>query len=225
MLDSLILTFGFIEVFFVLGAIYCSSRKSGYRISEAIAIAILLLLVYLSLIFQIAFILGNPKISYLFEIPITLYSVRIFFIHRMRWKTIYSTSKNIFNESRLISCILMIGIGYLFLQSILLKPNNIDSLVYNLARVLLFQQENTLFLENVNLYHQAVFPVGNDILYHIFLRSYQEYGLTLFSWFFLHRDCFHRLGNCNSILFQKGGCYFCFNYIIYASDNICGNHT
>ena len=54
------------------------------------------------------------------------------------------------------------------LQSIVLKPNNVDSLVYNLARVLLFQQENTLFLRNVNLYHQAVLPIGYDVLYHIF---------------------------------------------------------
>ena len=92
-------------------------------------------------------------------------------------------SKNVILEFRLISCILIVGIAYLFLQSVILKPNNIDSLVYNLARVLLFQQQNTLFLENVNLYHQAVLPVGNDILYHLFLRSYHEYGLAIFSWF------------------------------------------
>ena len=182
MVDNLILAFGFIEVFFVCGAIYCTLQKSGYRVSEAISIAILLLLTYLSFTFQIAFILGNPKISYLIEMPIFVYSIKICFTNKECFKKGYLTTKNIFHESPFISCILLMGIGYLFLQTAVLKPNNIDSLVYNLARVLLFQQENTLFLQNVNLYHQAVFPVGNDILYHLFLRSYQECGLALFSW-------------------------------------------
>ena len=182
MLDNLILIFGFIEVFFVLGATYCVLEKSGYRVSEALAVSILLLLTYLSCTFQIAFILGIPKFSYLIEIPITVYSIRLCFLNRGRFKRICVGTKIILSESRFITCILLMGIGYLFLQSVILKPNNVDSLVYNLARVLLFQQENTLFLEHVNLYHQAVLPIGNDILYHLFLRSYQEYGLALFSW-------------------------------------------
>ena len=183
MLNNLILAFGFIEVFLVLSAIYCVIEKSGYRVSEALALSILLTLAYLSFTFQTAFILGTPKFSYLFEIPITIYSVRICLLNRERFKSIFVGTKIIFHESRFVICILLMGIGYLFLQSVVLKPNNVDSLVYNLGRVLLFQQENTLFLEHVNLYHQAVFPVGNDILYHLFLRSYQEYGLALFAWF------------------------------------------
>jgi hypothetical protein len=182
MLGNLILIFGFIEVFFVLGAIYCVLEKSGYRVSEALAISILLLLTYLSFTFQTAFILGIPKFSYLVEIPTTIYSIRICLLNRERFKRICVGTKIIFRESRFVTSILLLGIGYLFLQAIILKPNNIDSLVYNLARVLLFQQESSLFLENVNLYHQAVLPVGNDILYHLFLRSYQEYGLALFAW-------------------------------------------
>jgi hypothetical protein len=182
MLDNLILIFGFIEVLFVLGAIYCVLEKSGYRVSEALAISILLLLTYLSFIFQTAFILSIPKFSYLVEIPITIYSIRLCFLNPESFKRICVGTKIIFRESRFITCILLMGIGYLFLQSVVLKPNNVDSLVYNLSRVLLFQQENTLFLEHVNLYHQAVLPIGNDILYHLFLRSYQEYGLALFAW-------------------------------------------
>ena len=151
MLDNLILIFGFIEVFSVLGAVYCVLEKSGYRISEALAVSILLLLTYLSCTFQIAFILGIPKFSYLIEIPITVYSMRLCFFNRETFKGICVETKIIFRESRLITCILLMGIGYLFLQSVVLKPNNVDSLVYNLARVLLFQQENTLFLKHVNL--------------------------------------------------------------------------
>ena len=183
MLNYLIFSFGFIEIFFVIGAIYCTLQKSGCRVSEAMSFAILLLIVYLSATFQIAFILGNAKISYFIEIPITIYSIRLFFLNKIHCRSFYLATKDIFSNSRFLSFILILGIAYLFAQSVLLKPNNIDSLVYNLARVLLFQQENSLFLKNVNLYHQAVLPVGNDILYHIFLRCYQEYGLALFSWF------------------------------------------
>ena len=182
MLNNLILSFGFIEIFFVLGAIYCVLEKSGYRVSEALAISILLTLAYLSFTFQTAFILGIPKFSYLVEIPITIYSIRICLLNIERFKRICVGTQIIFCESRFVTSILLMGIGYLFLQAIILKPNNIDGLVYNLARVLLFQQEDSLFLENINLYHQAVLPVGNDILYHLFLRSYKEYGLALFAW-------------------------------------------
>ena len=153
---------------FVLGAIYCILESSRYRVSELVAIVLLLLLTYLSFIFQIAFILGIPKFSYFFEIPVTIYSIKICFKNKECFKKGYLTAKNIFQDSVFITFTLLIGFSYHFLPSLLLKPNNIDSIVYNLTRVLLFQQENTLFLQNVSLYHKAGFPVGNDIPYHIF---------------------------------------------------------
>ncbi|BAQ66141.1 glycosyltransferase family 39 protein [Geminocystis sp. NIES-3709] len=54
-------------------------------------------------------------------------------------------------------------------------------MTYNLARVLLFQQEKSLFLTEVSLESQAIFPVGSDILHHSFLRFYTDYGIGIFS--------------------------------------------
>jgi len=47
--------------------------------------------------------------------------------------------------------------------------------------MILFQQNNTLFLAHFSSPHQAVFPVGSDILAHLFLRFYVDYGIAIFS--------------------------------------------
>ena len=46
---------------------------------------------------------------------------------------------------------------------------------------LLFQQEKSLYLTEITTHRQAVFPVGSDILHHIFLRFYTDYGIGIFS--------------------------------------------
>jgi hypothetical protein len=55
-------------------------------------------------------------------------------------------------------------------------------MAYNLSRVFLFEQEKSLFLENVNTVRQSMFVVGADILNYGFLRLNQDYGVGIFSW-------------------------------------------
>jgi hypothetical protein len=64
---------------------------------------------------------------------------------------------------------------------VLLPPSNWDSMTYNLARVLLFQGEGSLFLKNFTYCTQAMYPWGYDILSFLFLRFYSDFGLSLFS--------------------------------------------
>ena len=71
---------------------------------------------------------------------------------------------------------------YFFWQAILLPPNNYDSMSYNLSRVLLMLKENSLFLSNFSMYHQADFVLGYDILSFLFLRHYSDFCLGIFSY-------------------------------------------
>jgi hypothetical protein len=71
---------------------------------------------------------------------------------------------------------------YLLVQAILLPPNNYDSMSYNLARVLLMIKENSLFLSNFSIYHQANLVLGYDILSFLFLRNYSDFCLGIFNY-------------------------------------------
>ena len=62
-----------------------------------------------------------------------------------------------------------------------MPPVNFDSMVYNLAPVLMFQNEGTLFLSNYTSEAQIAFPLGFDILSFLFLRFYFDFGLARFS--------------------------------------------
>ncbi|MFB2835462.1 hypothetical protein [Floridanema evergladense] len=84
-------------------------------------------------------------------------------------------------QYKLVTSLVCFAWIYLGLQAILLPPSNVDSMTYNLARVLLFQQEKTLLLTNVTNIWQSIYPLGSDILHHIFLRFYTDYGIGIFS--------------------------------------------
>ena len=52
-------------------------RKSGFRLVEACAIALILVPAILSFIFQLAFLLTFPELSFLFEAALILLSVQL----------------------------------------------------------------------------------------------------------------------------------------------------
>jgi len=60
-------------------------------------------------------------------------------------------------------------------------PTNFDSMAYNLARVLLMHQENSLDLANFNNIRQVAFNFGFDLLHFFFLRVRVDYGIAAFS--------------------------------------------
>lgn len=70
---------------------------------------------------------------------------------------------------------------YLGLQAVILPPANYASMTYNLARVLLFEQDGSLFPSSWTTTRQFMHPVGSDILAHLFLRFGTDYGVGVFS--------------------------------------------
>ena len=69
----------------------------------------------------------------------------------------------------------------LFALILTIPPTNWDSMVYNLARVLLMHQENTLGLTNYNSFRQLAFSPGFDLLHFFFLRYRLDQGIAVFS--------------------------------------------
>ena len=61
-------------------------------------------------------------------------------------------------------------------------PDNWDSMTYNLARVLVMTQENTLAPLHYNTFRQLSFSPGFDLLHYFFLRYGADQGMAVFSW-------------------------------------------
>ena len=178
------------EIFILsLGGFLFSFRK-GEKLSESIVKGLFLCLLILSFSFQLSFLLGEPKISFLIEIIITGLYIYIIKIRLSQFKKALRIIKDFFLKYKFTLTSLFIAWTYLFLQAVLLPPANWDSMTYNLARVLLFQQEKSLFLTEVSLDSQAVLPVGSDILHHSFLRFYNDYGIGIFSFIAYLIICF-----------------------------------
>jgi hypothetical protein len=88
---------------------------------------------------------------------------------------------NISKSNRSILILYGIVYTYLLLQALLLPPINIDSLIYNLSRVMLMIKENSIILKNYSTLHQVNFVWGYDILYYLFLRNNSDFFLSIFS--------------------------------------------
>lgn len=167
-------------VWFCLGGVLFVYQPSR-RVSEALSLGIVLALMLLSIIFQVSFLLEFPSLSFGFEGLFAVIILGYVIKKRTELKEIATTIKNFVFYHKVISSIIFICWLYLFLLAVIIPPSNWDSMTYNLSRVLLFQQENSLLLENVTTYRQAMFVTGSDILTHAFLRFYSDYGVGLFS--------------------------------------------
>lgn len=151
-------------------------------VAITIALSITSGLALISFLFQLGFLVRFPE-----AIPV----LEVIALASMVWLTwgnwsaigdIRGRFTAIWQVYPRILTILAILLVYLGLQAILLPPSSWDALVYHLPRVLLWEQNRSLFLQNFTTAPQTVFPVGADILFHLFLRFQLDYGLGLFSW-------------------------------------------
>ncbi len=169
---------------FCLGGISFIYRPK-MNVCEALSSGIVLVFIFISCIFQVAFLVGQPNLSFFLE-AFALIILYCFFQKKQCLikefsRKIQKSFGTFWVKNRIISLVLLFSWAYLGLQAILLPPANWDSMTYNLARVLLFQQENSFYLKSFTTLRQAIFPVGSDILHHVFLRFYNDYGIGLFS--------------------------------------------
>lgn len=164
-----------IAVFFII------CRRWDLGMAEAFSSAIILAYLFLSLVFQAAFLVHRPGLSFFFEVLFIGGGLVLLVSERKDLQEVGQDVARFLRAHPWLSGALITVWGYFLLQAIFLPEGNQDSLRYNLARVLLFQQEKSLFLTNVTEFHQAVFPVGGDIIRHLILRFYSDYGLAVFN--------------------------------------------
>lgn len=176
--------FSFISLFelalLVTGGVLLFHRW-GYSIAHALFLGIVVTLMALSLAFQTSFLLGIPGLS--FPVEGVLITGAIVMVYRERLRLVgICSSLFMFMRCYKVTCgIVIFCFAYLAMQAFLLPEGNADSMRYNMTRVLLFQQECSMFLTNITEFHQAVQPVGGDILSHMFLRYHTDYGLAMIS--------------------------------------------
>lgn len=168
------------ELGLLIGAGFALFRRRGYPFSEAIACAVVTAMVTLSFLLQACFLIGRPELSFVGETILVLLAAGILMRERRILGKAWSTVKSFFRGRPATAALLVPAWAYLFALAMLIPPSNPDSLRYHLTRVLLFQQEGSLLLD-VTAPHQAhrsVFPVGGDILSHLWLRFYSDYGVA-----------------------------------------------
>ncbi|NEQ44705.1 MAG: hypothetical protein F6K00_14550 [Leptolyngbya sp. SIOISBB] len=171
-----------ILAFCLVGFVWLRGSSPPYSLAAALSLGIISGLGLLSLLLQVSFLLGHPALSLLLE---TLTLVGLVWWTRSRWGCLIELGQRCFemwHRYPVSLSIFAVALGYLFVQAYLLPPSSWDALVYHLPRVLLWEQNQSLFLRDYSLPHQAVFPVGSDILFHLFLRFWLDYGLGIFSW-------------------------------------------
>lgn len=172
---------GILEVlYFCVGGVVLIYHPSR-RVSEALSLGILLSLIVFSITFQACFLLRMPHLSFLLEALLVYLIARLIKNRYDNLKEIGTKIKYFIISHKSITFTILICWIYLFLLAVIIPPANWDSMTYNLSRVWLFQQENSLFLTHVTTPRQSIFVVGSDILTHVFLRFYSDYGVGLFS--------------------------------------------
>ncbi len=169
------------EIIVLNVGIYAIIRRECDSVSRSFCYSAILTLAALSISIQAFFLLEIPGLYFIFDIVIIVFSVfHIFKNKDLLKKDVLNIFKFLGTHRLILFIVLPIAI-FLFLQAFLLPPGNSDSMVYNLARVLMFEQAGGLFLENYSMLNQAAFPVGFDILSFLFLRFNSDFGLAVFS--------------------------------------------
>ncbi|NEP58625.1 MAG: hypothetical protein F6K31_16680 [Symploca sp. SIO2G7] len=162
--------------------VWLRSRTPAYSVAAALSLGIMSGLGLLSCLLQIGFLMERPDLIPLLELVVL---TCIIVINRKRWRLVSDIPKRltvVWQEAPITGFTFAIALGYLFLQAVLLPPNSWDAMTYHLPRVLLWEQNHSLLLRDYAVTAQAIFPVGSDILFHLFLRFQTDYGLGVFSW-------------------------------------------
>jgi hypothetical protein len=151
------------------------------RLSESLALGIHLGLIALSFSFQFSFLLGVPQLSFFLESLLVILSVWLIFGQKNTLKVARIALIRLGKKYRLLFIFAGIPIAYLGLKALVMAQVSHDVVGYGFSRVWIFQQQETLLLDKVCQVHQAIFPVGTDILAHLFLRWNTDWGAGFFN--------------------------------------------
>jgi hypothetical protein len=168
------------EVLLLTAAFVLILQDCGYERREAFPLGLVLSLALLSLLAQWAFLLRHPELLPVGEAAFAGAATAVI---RRLWEKgrLLATATRQARDHRRTWLVLAFPAATLFALALLVPEGNSDSMRYNLARVLLFEQERSLFPEHFSEFHQVVLPVGGDLLRHYILRFHTDVGVALFN--------------------------------------------
>ncbi len=168
-----------VELALLCGAAFALARRGGGAgAAECGALALAAVLAGLSGLYQLAFLLRTPELAIPVEALLSLAAIGVIWRERSGLLGLARGARDSAASAPLPAAALALALAFLALQALLLPPYGNDPLSYHLPRVLLFQQERTLFPAEFSKYDLVVKTLGADLLSHLFLRHYSDRGVV-----------------------------------------------
>ena len=175
-------------ILFVVAAL--AMLLAGLRLppGSCFAYAILLAMAVYALMIELAFALGRPEATLVGE-ALVICGCGWGLARSHTGLTPFRAAFRAFRQSytRYLVWLFLASLAYLAVQAVFVPPASQDGLCYNLPRIFMMQQENTLFPAHYNDIRQRIFPIGFDILHYANLRFHSDYGLS--AWCYLSYLC------------------------------------
>jgi len=168
------------EVVAITAGVAVLLQRDGYEPREALPVALVSALGLLSFAAQSVFLAGVPRALPALEAAMVIGGLLAIRRHGMEGRLLAAMRAHLHAEWKTWAVVAPAW-AYLAAAAVFIPESNFDSMRYNLARVLLFEQEGTLLLPYVSDWSQVVFPVGGDLLRHYVLRFGTDFGLALFN--------------------------------------------
>ena len=181
----------------------------GRRLSESLALGLGLALILLSFIFQLPFLVGRPHLSFAIEIALVIGILVKTHQNYGFFQQVLRSCCSFFKRHPTIVGVSAIPIIYAGIKAVIAPQESLDVLVYHLPRVFVFQHHNSLLLDKVCKMHNAIFPVGSDILPHLFLRFNTDIGVGIFSFLAYLSILFGNYALSRKYLSEKGSLAVC----------------
>ncbi|NQZ96961.1 MAG: glycosyltransferase family 39 protein [Myxococcales bacterium] len=178
MTDLLILAAMLGEIAVLTAGAFLAIHGEDDRVAESLCLAGLAAFAGLSCAFQLAFLAGEPRLAFAAEVVAVGVAGHRCATDRSRLRAALAAALGPLRSARASFAVLFAVWTYLFLQASLIPPHTSDALTYHLPRVLLFQQEASLFPTHFSKYHLVAFPMGGDLINHLFLRFHIDDGLA-----------------------------------------------
>ncbi len=181
----------------------------GRRLSESLALGLGLALILLSFIFQLSFLVGRPHLSFAIEIALVIGILVKTHQNYGFFQQVLRSCCSFFKRHPTIVGVSAIPIIYAGIKAVIAPQESLDVLVYHLPRVFVFQHHNSLLLDKICKMHNAIFPVGSDILPHLFLRFNTDIGVGIFSFLAYLSILFGNYALSRKYLSEKGSLAVC----------------
>ena len=170
-----------IEIFLFIAALYAIHVQIYHRKALSLVYSIAITLAFYSAVIQIFFYFEIIRYYFLVDIFVFLFSITTIMVNYDHLLSLVKSTFFVIRSNGTIYWIFFLFCIYLGAQSFLMPVTNSDSFIYNLSRVLLYQEEGTTFIKNYMGLHQVNLQWGWDILHYLILRFYSDFGLGIIS--------------------------------------------